>query len=301
MKEHMDSKEQTENIAATLARVLPTAEVIHTQDTDSEKGAVIHLAIPKSMDHKAIDTEALLANPRRAKGTAAFDDLDSFVRYMTDFAKSGSTVWCNFNPQTHALEFTGVIDEHSPDKAGWRGHRATFIPAMSAEWKTWLGQNKVNLSQVGFAEFIESNEPDFHAGEGLPTSLQMKGMATEFVVRQDMGIKSSMRLQDGGVKLEYINNPDAGTTEAMKVFERFAIAIPVFWTPPEVDHPDKGIKAYIIDARLRYRLASQKVTFFYELIRPDRVHQKAAVELIEAMRTRLATASVQLLMGGMRA
>lgn len=67
---------------------------------------------------------------------------------------------------------------------------------------------------------------------------------------------------------------------------QFAIGIPVFWAGP----------GYRIDARLRYRHASGKVAFWYELIRPDRVHEAAAKELIERIRTGLPQ-GVPLLMG----
>lgn len=294
---------KTENIAATLARVLPGAQVLHTQLLAHQPDNITHLVFPKTMEHKAIDGEALLPNPRRAKGTAEFDDLDSFARYVLEFAKPGSTVWCNFNPQTHALGFTGVIDEHSPSLPGWRDLKATFSPDMSAEWKVWTGRNGPNkaMSQLEFAEFMEANEQDIHAAEGPPTSLDMHKLATEFIAKQDVALKSVIRTQSGGVQLNYVDDADAGTTAAMKLFERFAIAIPVFWTAPEVDKLDKPLTAYRIDARLKYRVGAGKVIFFYELIRPDRVHQKAAVELIESLRVRLATGNVKLFMGGMKA
>ncbi|MEY4427507.1 MAG: hypothetical protein RLZZ182_196 [Pseudomonadota bacterium] len=259
------------------------------------------LTYPKTMEHKALDPEKLLPAPRRATGTAQFADLDSFARYVLDFAKPGNTmVWCNFNPATYALDFTGVINDHGPILPGWRDLKATYQPAMSAEWGVWAGSNKKQFSQVEFAEFIEANEQDIHTQEGMPTSLDMHKLATEFIARQDTAIKSVVRLQSGGVRLDYVADADAGTVEAMKLFERFAIAIPVFWTAPTGGETESAIKAYKVEARLKYRFGAGKVTFFYELIRPDRVHQKAAVELIEAMRLRMATAGVQLLMGGMR-
>lgn len=289
-----------ENIAATLARVLPGAQVLHTQLPDEGEDKIVHLVYPKTMEHKAIDAEALLANPRRAKGTAQFADLDSFARYVLDFAKPGNTmVWCNFNPATYELGFVGVINDHGPTMPGWRDLRATYQPAMSAEWRLWAGSNKKQFSQVEFAEFIEANEHDIHAQEGMPTSLDMHKLSTEFIARQDTAIKSVVRLQSGGVRLDYIADADAGTVEAMKLFERFAIAIPVFWTSPNGGEAESSIKAYKIEARLKYRFGAGKVTFFYELIRPDRVHQKAAVELIEALRVHMAEANIKLLMGGM--
>jgi len=71
----------------------------------------------------------------------------------------------------------------------------------------------------------------------------------------------------------------------MKVFERFQIGIPVFWAGP----------GYLITARLKYRNNGGKVSFWFELIRPDRVHEAAAKELIAKVQEGIG--AVPMLMG----
>lgn len=265
-----------ENIAATLARVLPKADVLFIDQPNEEEplGSITHVAVPKGFEIKAIDNESVLAHPRRAKATATFTDADSFIAYVKQHTIAGTTTWCSFDPQTFALSFTAVIDEHDKGAPGWRKHKAVFEPSMSAEWKAWKGANTKAFTQVGFAEWIEANADDIAAATGLPTSLQMLSMATEFQANEERVLKSSVKLQSGGVRLTYIADPDTGTTESMQMFERFAIGIPVF-------HDGS---AWSITARLKYRLSGGKVSFFYELVRPDRVHQGAAKELIEQVR-----------------
>ena len=274
-----------ENIAATLARTLPIAKLI---DTPLASHGVHQIAVPKGADLKELDAEKYYANPRRAKGTATMGDQDSFIAYVSEFAKPGTAVWCDFNPQTAKLDFKAVIDEHAPTMAGWRGHTAAYTPAMSIEWMNWKGSNGSGktFGQVEFAEFIEKNENDIALVDGYPTSLQMHAMATEFVFRGEMSVKSHVRLQDGSVRLNYIADADSGTVEQMKLYEKFAIGIPVFWTVPGTDGEGKAlpVAAYRIDARLKYRVKEGKVSFWYELIRPDRVHQMAALELIQAIK-----------------
>lgn len=279
----MDQQPQP-NIAETLARVLPVASILHP--ASPQLGDVIQFAVPKGFDLKEVDTEKLLPNPRRTAATATFAEADSFLAYVKRHAKPESTVaWCNFNPQTFELSFKAVIDDHAADKAGWRAHKAEFTPAMSAEWKAWKGAHKTVMAQVAFAEWLQEHEEDIATVEGLPTSLQLMTMATEFVANEEHTLKSAVRLQSGGVRLTYIADPDKGTTEEMKLFEKFALGIPVF----------HGGSAWRITARLKYRNNAGKVTFFYELVRPDRVHEKAALELIAKVREGLGT--VPLLMG----
>jgi uncharacterized protein YfdQ (DUF2303 family) len=276
------------NIAETLARVLPTAKI-----NDTPVDSVKLITLPEGVTEKTVDLEKYLAEPRRKSGIAVFSTIDSFSAYVATHASAGTTAWAKFDPQTFALDFTGVLDEHSKDSPGWRGHRATYRPDMSAEWKTWIGgayngKEKKVFSQVDFAEFIEANATDILAGEGLPTDLQMLTMATNFVANEERKLKSTVRLQSGGTRLEYVADVDAGTTEAMEMFAKFQIAIPVFQDGP----------AYPIVARLKYRQKDGKVAFFYELVRVDRVHRTAAMEQIQVMREALGT-TAPLLMGSM--
>jgi uncharacterized protein YfdQ (DUF2303 family) len=278
-----------ENLAATLARVLPKTEVLlSVNETGRNDAAQVTFAVPAGAKLETLDFEKLLTNPRRAKGTATMSDAASFVAYVNEFRTEGSVVWCAFNPQSSSLSFTAVVDEHAPSAAGWRGHQAVYTPAMSIEWKTWTGHNGSDntLSQVGFAEFLERNENDIASIEGYPSSLDMHKMATEFVARQEQAIKSTVRLQDGGVRLSYVADADAGTVETMKLFEKFAIGIPVFWTvaKPQVDGTPSPVPGFRIDARLKYRVRDGKVVFWYELIRADRVHQAAALDLISEIK-----------------
>lgn len=276
------------NLAETLAEVLPKAQVLSTVSTDTPGLTIAHVALPKgtTLQEVRVDLEKMLPNPRRTVGTATFADAASFLDYVQRHAATGTTVWCSFDPQTFKLRFTAVIDEHTKDLAGWRGHRAEFEPAMSAEWKAWKGKDKDAMSQIDFAEWIQEHETEINSSApGMPSSLEMLKMATEFVANEERVLKSTVRLQSGGVRLTYIADPDAGTTESMQLFEKFALGIPVF----------HGGAAWQMTARLKYRQKGGSVLFFYELQRPDRVHQHAAVELIQTVKDGLG--EVPMLMG----
>jgi uncharacterized protein YfdQ (DUF2303 family) len=278
-------KETPKNIAETLAEVLPKAHI--ALDAIPGHDRVLHVAVPKGHDLKTIDLEHLLSAPRRAKLAATMADAPSFLAYLARHASVATVVWCEFNPQTFALSFRAVLDDFGTHaQPGWRGHTATYTPEASAEWKVWTAANKKLMAQLDFASYLEQQEGDIAGVEGMPTSLQMMTMATGFEANSEKRVKSVVKLQGGGVRVDFIDDDNADTEAQMKLFERFAIGIPVFWAGP----------AYRIDSRLKYRHGSGKVTFWYELIRPDRVHESAAKELIDLVRNGLPE-GVPMLMG----
>lgn len=279
--------QEKENIAATLSQILPKAEVVATMDVPGLVGdKLLHIALPGNTKLQTIDLQNLLPRPRRAEGVAAFSDLDSFVDFVAQFARSGTTVWCDVDPVKGHLSFEAVIDDHEPGAAGWRKHRASFVPRPSVQWLTWSKASGVEKSQMEFATFIEHNEKDIYSALGYPSSLEMMSMATNFEANADRRLKSRIRLQSGGVELHYVSTDDDATVERMRMFERFKIGIPVFWEYRGLGEEDK-ILAYEIEARLRYKTVSGEPKFWFELIRPDIVHERASAALISRVRGRI--------------
>lgn len=268
------------NIAETLARVLPKAEIVR------ETIEQVFVAVPKAFDLKEIDLEKLMPNPRRVKLKPEFTDAASFLQYVARHRTDSTVAWCKFDPQTFALSFLAVLDDHAPALAGWRGHTAKFEPDFSAEWKAWKGKDKAAFGQVAFAEWLQDHQDDIASSNSLPTALQMLEMATNFVSHEEHSLKSAVRLQSGGVRLTYIADADQGTVEAMNLFEFFGLGLRVF-------HAEE--RGWPLTARLKYRNNSGKLSFSYELQRADKVHELAAVDLIKFIREGLGP--VPLLMG----
>ena len=71
------------------------------------------------------------------------------------------------------------------------------------------------------------------------------------------------------MRFEFVEDEDKDTRSSMQVFERFTLGLPVF---------DGSASAYPLEARLKYREKSGDLTFWYELIRPDRVFKTAVAD-----------------------
>ena len=266
--------QELSNIAETLAK-----EMKHPIEIISEPGGNIkRVALPPGWKLEEKDDDSkLLAAPRRKIAKVVLHDAESFIDYIKRHGSlTDSTIWCIADYKKGKVDFTGIINDHGEDeaKAAWRDHRATFTPEFSEEWNRWISKNKQGFDQAGFASFIEDNLKDIASTDNSPTGAQMLEMALTFEANQDMRYKSAIRLQNGGVQMSFVQDDDAQTLQKMQVFDRFSLGFPVFWNG----------EAYRIDARLRYRVRDGKLTFWFELIRQDKVLEAATQTLITYIR-----------------
>lgn len=219
----------------------------------------------------AVDLEKYLQAPLRKRGTVTLDDADSFIAYVKDQAGPATRIYCTTDYSKSEVRFTGVLNDYQAEKPQWQDFRAVYAPAMSVEWARWTASNGKKMSQMDFATWLEDNLKDIASAEGFPTGVQMLDMAKALEINQDNRIKSAIRLQSGGVQMEYVSKDDEATIERMKVFERFALGVAPFFNG----------QAYQLEARLKYKSAAGAVQFWYELIRADLVVQDATRGLIE--------------------
>jgi len=264
---------EQENLAQTLAQEMKAPTELVSNQTQRR------VALPPNWLIKEFDDAALQPAPLRKKAVVSLRDSDSFISYVKRHGSlTDSTVWCTADYTNGKVDFTAIINDNGedPEKAAWRDHKAFFSPEFSEEWRRWIGKNKHPFTQAEFAAFIEENLKDIASPDdsGFPAGSAMLEMAMSFEANQDMRFKSTIRLQNGGLNLQFVQDDDAQTLQKMQVFERFAIGIPVFW----------GGDAYQIDARLRYRVRDGKLAFWFELIRQDKVLEAAAITVIDLIK-----------------
>lgn len=234
---------------------------------------VSHLALPPGWNSKEINNESLLLKPQRKKGTITITDLVSFVEYINRHKIDGLTsIYCTANYAHSEIKLTGIINDHDGDANGqqWRDFSVVYAPEFSEEWKRWTSKNNEPQTQAEFAGFIEDNLNDIATAEGMPSGKDLYEMALCFEANQDKTFRSKMRIQSGGIEFSLTDTDDAQTVEKMKMFEKIAIGIPVFW----------GGVGYEIRARLKYRLNQGALKFWYELIRQDKVIEDATKTMI---------------------
>lgn len=224
--------------------------------------------------YRVTDLEHLLPAPTRKRAAVQVHDADSFCSYFDTHRTRYANIYADIDHNTEKFVVLAVFDDNAMGLAGWRDHTCTLVRRPSVEWMRWNGKCRAKMAQDDFATFLEENLADVVNAEGMPTGSEMLQMAFEFERTADKRLKSKVNLQSGGVRFEYVDDDNADTRTSMRVFSRFTIGIPVF---------DGATVAYQIEARLKYRDNGGKLTFWYELIRPDRSFRQAVADELDAI------------------
>lgn len=262
-----------QNIAQTIAEEARKPIALLKGD---DRGTL--MAVPEGF---RLETDACLEKmqdrPWRKAGAVRVKTADSFIHYVNTHKREESLLYAKVDPRNieAPLQITAVFNEHqggevSDSEPGWRDFQAALIPESSHEWKTWNANNGKQMSQFEFALFIDNNSKDISSQEGYPTGIQMLQMATQFEATQDKQFRSAVRLQSGGANLEFIDTDDAATVEKMQAFDKFMLGLPAFWMG----------QAYLLEAKLRYRVHGGKLSLWYDLIRPDLVINDAVATIL---------------------
>lgn len=221
-----------------------------------------HAMVPEGYEVKdltdAIEKAGLL--PHRIRGTVTLKDLPSLLAYCKDMSvPERAYIYADPDSRQIVAVFNDVRDRNP----GWRDHRAVFKAEFTPEFTRWSSSNAKQFPQTEFAEFIEDNMADITE----PNATVMLDMATTIQAKTDISFSSAKRLQNGQVQLGYTETIDAraGVNGAIEIPKEFSLGLRLF----------KNGQGYKLKARLKYRLHSGGVKFWYELDRPERAIEDA--------------------------
>lgn len=215
--------------------------------------------------------EATLPHRHRAQGVVQLGDVPSLLAYCNDqVAQERGYIYADPDARTITAVFN---DQRSTLAPGWRDHRAHFAAAYTPEFKKWMDKNGQAMGQTDFAEFVEDNLADIQ-GDQAQTLL---AVATTIQATNGINFSSARRLQDGQTQLTYneVIDAKAGTDGALKIPQTFALGLRIF----------KNGEGYKLTARLKYRINSGQVKFWYELERPERAVEDAFTGYVETVRS----------------
>lgn len=207
--------------------------------------------------------------PRRRKGTIQVDTVKSFIELVNRDKRAESVIFASKG------KVTAVLNYHAEDGTpGFCDDRIVYAFPFSEEWRAWYPKNACKMDQRAFAEFVEDRSFDVgvpsDAGtitkkwsESLGVRLAGPGelatLGEGLSVRVEETVENAHRQQSGEVTLIHKTEHKDGAGQPLKVPGAFHIMIPIVEDGP----------LYSIPVRLRYRVNGGKVTWFYEMHRPD--------------------------------
>jgi uncharacterized protein YfdQ (DUF2303 family) len=211
--------------------------------------------------------------PNRKRGTVQVKDLASLLVALEDQAAQGAKDTGYVYADPDARTITAVFNDNRAG-AGWRDYRVGFKAEYTSEFQRWLENNGANRAkgQTEFAEYVEDNLADIQE----PFAQQLLEVATTIQATSGIDFKSAKRLQDGQTQLAYTENIDAraGSDGALSIPKEFALGLRIF----------KNGDGYKLKARLKYRLHSGSVKFWFELDRPERSVEDAFAGYVNQVR-----------------
>lgn len=252
------------------------------------------LVLPKGKEIKSIKPflDEYRAQPERRKGTAALLDLESFIKHVNRFKDKDSALFAN-NSRTEP-SITSVYDYHEAGEYAvaaprFGQHRGVYKFPLSDEWNTWqkFAGSKNAMSQKDFAAFLENQIADVVPAQDNILNQNIKdlvdllggdfaspstliNLSRGMEVNEGMKVKQNVNLSTGETVLHYTSEHQDASGAPLKVPNFFLIAIPVFVNGDR----------WQIAVRLRYRIASGSIVWFYDLYRDDKVFETAFEEAV---------------------
>ena len=234
-------------LAATVSELSGAAlEIRAHEDTHS-------ILLPPGWKREDLTTlvAAQKRAPARKRGSIELHDAASFIIYCEDQAASTEGYLYAI---TEKRCIVAVFNDHQAGP-GWQDHRATLALNLTREADLWMRNNGQQMEQEAFATFLEDNIADVVE----PSGETLLKIALTLQAKTDVNFRSSRRLDNGQVQLQYVETIDARAGDgSLEIPREFTIGIRLF----------KNEAGYKLRARLKYRLGNGKVKFWYELDRP---------------------------------
>ncbi len=239
----------------------------------------------RSPDGVITETDLTQDLPPRRTGTVTVRDVASFAAYYEKHADDSSEVFADIAKAT----VTAVLDAHRGSNddfpARYQQHRLVLALQTTLPWRTWLGQDRVMMAQLAFAEFLEDNYRDIAPG-GAVKAADLLEIAQSFQATTKSEFVSGQRLSSGEFELTMSEQAtaSAGRKRNITIPTEFDLAI----------SPYEDCDAKVIAARFRYRATQDGLKLGYFLNDPARHAEQAVKDIVAKVSQALAGKVVML-------
>ena len=250
----------TNNIHDVINLAMSASEAKHfnIELADTDLPAVL---VPEGYELKTFPEHR--SQKPRVEDTVEVETVEAWLNYWNQFADTQSIAF--FNLSGGFLD--GIIDYHATGDLGrgnWCKHRVIYRCPQTPEWKRWSNNSGVSMNQQVFARFIEDAVPDITE----PAGAEMLEIASSLQAHNKVNFRQAIRLDNGETQFTYEENIEgkAGAKGQLKITQIIKIGIRLF----------EGGPGYEVEARFRYSIKDGNLAMWYDLVRPERVHEAAA-------------------------
>lgn len=213
----------------------------------------------------------------RVEQTIELDTPAAWLAYWHRFATSSSTAFFDHK----AARLVGYVDYHQsvnddlPEAAQWARHQVIYQCPVTPEWQKWRDNTGKVMKQAEFARFIEDGIPDITE----PTGADMLEIVASLQVHNKVNFRQALRLDNGETQFTYEENIEgkAGSKGQLKIPQTIHLGLRLF----------EGGPGYALEARFRYSIKEGQLSMWYDLIRPERVHDVAVGEVYDQIAAEL--------------
>lgn len=253
----------TKNIVESLTTMLENQQVASVHNEESIPYLVLR------QDQRVHDIEKLMPYPARKRGIFCFTRAESFCRYVNEQKIPATRIFATDG------KFIAVLDFHeqADDGPSWMEHRAVYTPALSQEWLLWTGNDKKQMSQREFSQFLEDNLDHIDRN----TTTDLVEMVRHFEANSSVEFRSSELAENGNYSLSFVQTTQtkAGQKGAVELPRGFTLIIPAY----------EGGSPLPLQARLRFSINEGKLRLWYELHRAKQVLQQHTEDTVQFIAT----------------
>lgn len=231
-------------------------------------------AAPAVVIPQGYKLEPLKFEPAKVPRSVTFTDPDSFSTYVKLYMTGGTLIFATVTDS--GCKLVAHLDYHdeptldtTSNPKGWSSHQAHLALEVTQEWSTWMKRNggEKPFTQTEFALFLEDNARIFEA----PSGAELLELVTTLEGKSNVRFNAAIRLNSGRNKLDFeedveLRGSSGVTAGSMEIPAKLLLLI----------QPFSGVPHYRVEARLRYRIASKALVFWYETVTPHLIIRDAA-------------------------
>lgn len=215
------------------------------------------------------ECEKWLTAPRRKRGAFHFADVESFTRYFNEHKNVDSRIFATLLDS--GASFEGELDFHGINPS-FREHRCECQLQPTHEFTVWTQNNRKVMNQAEFAAFLEENAEMFFS----PTGAALLELVSTLEGTSNVNVTSGVKLQNQTIKFTFNEEVElkGGVTGTQSGNMEIPATISAKFSPFE------GTGHYEFPARLRYKIADRKLSFWYQASNMHLVVRSIAMDML---------------------